>query len=121
MSLLVALPREGHLDVAVHAIFHVGQRSNSRLMYDLSYQEIHHRVIKKCDWSECYRDAKEAVPTNALEPQGKEVDICMFADSDHTGDKVTCISITGFNISEHSLGAVVLKDTVYSRDISFWC
>ena len=29
MSSHVALPREGHLDAAVHAIVHVGQRYNS--------------------------------------------------------------------------------------------
>ena len=52
-------------------------------MYDPSYPEIDHNVFKKWDWSEFYRDAKEAVPMNAAEPWGKDVDICMFVDSDH--------------------------------------
>ena len=35
---------------------------------------------------------------NAPEPQGKEVDICMFVDSDHAGDKVSCRSRSSFLI-----------------------
>ena len=43
-------------------------------------------------------DAKEAIPMNAPEPQGKEVDICMFVDNDHARDKVSCRSRSGFLI-----------------------
>ena len=77
---------------------HVGQRYNSRLVYDPSYPEIDHSVMKKFDWSEFYRDAKEAIPKNAPEHQGKEVDICMFVDSDYAGFKVSCRSMHGFLI-----------------------
>ena len=35
---------------------------------------------------------------NSLEPQGKEVDTCMFLDNDHAGDKVSCRSRSGFLI-----------------------
>ena len=31
-------------------------------------------------------------------PCGKEVDICMFVDSDHAGDRVTCKLRSGFLI-----------------------
>ena len=48
---------------------------------------IQNSVFKQCDWSEFYRDAKEIIPMNAPEPQGKEVDICMLMDSGHAGDK----------------------------------
>ena len=64
----VALPREGHLDAAVHVMVHVGQRYNSKLVYDPWYPEIDHSVFKKCDWSEIYRDANEAIPMNAPKP-----------------------------------------------------
>ena len=43
-------------------------------------------------------DAKEAIPMNAPEPQGKEVDTCMFVDSDYAGDNVSCRSRSGFLI-----------------------
>ena len=62
LSSHVALPREGHLDAAVHVMAHVGQRYNFRLVYDPLYPEIDHNIFRKCDWSEFYRDAKEAIP-----------------------------------------------------------
>ena len=33
---------------------------------------------------------------SAPEPCGKEVDICMFVDSNHAGDKASCRSRSGF-------------------------
>ena len=93
MSSHIALPSERYFDAAVHVIVHVCQRFNSRLVYDPSYPEIDHSVLRKCDWSKFYRDANEAIPMNAPEPGGKMIDIY--------------------------IGAMVLKETVYSRDISF--
>ena len=78
LSSHVALPIEGHLEVAVHVMSHIDQRYNFRLLYDPSYPEIDHSVFRECYWSEFYRDANEAIPMNTPEPQGKEVDICMF-------------------------------------------
>ena len=65
LSSHVALPTKRHLDAAVHIISHVGQRYNSSLMYDPLYPMIDHSVFKRCDWSEFYKDAKEAIPMNA--------------------------------------------------------
>ena len=84
----VVLLREGHLEAAVHVMAHIEKRYNSRLVY----------VFKECDWSQFYRDEKEAVPVIAPEPQRKEVDICMFMDSDHAGDKVSHMLRKGFLI-----------------------
>ena len=39
---------------------------------------------------------------NAPDPQGKEVDIHMFVNSDHAGDKVSCWSRSDFLICEHN-------------------
>ena len=75
---------------------HVGQKYNSRLMCDHLYPDIDHNVFKKYDWSEFYQDAKEAIPMNAPEPHCKQVDICMFVDSDHAGGKVSCRSRSVF-------------------------
>ena len=68
MSSHVALPGEGHLKAAVHIMTHVGQKYNSRLVYDPLYPEIGYNSFKECDWSEFDRDAKEAMPMNAVEP-----------------------------------------------------
>ena len=54
LSFYVALPREGHLDAAVHVMSHVGQSYNSRVVYDPSYPKTDHNTIKKYDWSEFY-------------------------------------------------------------------
>ena len=62
LSSHVALPRE------IHGMAHVGQRCNSRLVYDPPYPEIDHSVFKKCYWSEFYRDDKKAIPVNVPEP-----------------------------------------------------
>ena len=42
-----------------------------------------HNIFKKCDWLEFYSDAKEAIPMNAPEPQGKEINTHMFVVSDN--------------------------------------
>ena len=68
LSSHVVLHREGHLDSAVHVMAYVGQRYNSRLVYDSLYPEIYHNVFKECDWFEFYRDVKEAISINAPEP-----------------------------------------------------
>ena len=67
LSSYVELPREGHLEAAVHIMTHIGQRFNFRLVYDLLYPEIDHSAFKECDWSEFYRDANEAIPLNVPE------------------------------------------------------
>ena len=64
-------------------------------------------------------DAKEAIPMNAQDPRGKEVDICMFVDSDHAGDKVPRRSRGCFYMYKHDIGAVVLKETIYIKEIIF--
>ena len=68
LSSHVALPREGHLDAAVHVMAYVGQKYSSRLAYDHLYQEIDNRVLKKCDWSKFYWNAEETIPMNIPEP-----------------------------------------------------
>ena len=77
LSSHVALPRERYFEAAIHVMAHVGQRYHSWLVYDLMYPEIDQSVFKECDCSEFYRDAKEAIPVNASEHQGKEVVILM--------------------------------------------
>jgi hypothetical protein len=56
------------------------------------------RVFKQCDWKQFYGEVKEAIPPNAPPLRGKDVDLHMFIDSDHAGDKLTQRSHTGFLI-----------------------
>ena len=74
LSSHVALPRERHLQAAVHVMAHVGQRYNSRLENDPLYPETDHSVFKQCDWSEFYKDA---IPMNTPQPQRRLISACL--------------------------------------------
>ena len=54
--------------------------------------------FKDCDWKQYYGNAKEAIPPNAPEARGKEVDLRLFVDSDHANDQRTRRSRTGYII-----------------------
>jgi hypothetical protein len=45
-----------------------------------------------------YGDVKEMVPSDAPVPPGKEVELCLFVDSDHDGEQFTRRSRTWFVI-----------------------
>jgi hypothetical protein len=47
------------------------------------------RAFKQCDWKQFYGEVKDAIPPNAPPLRGKDVDLHMFIDSDHAGDKLT--------------------------------
>ena len=94
----MALPREGHL-VAVFRIFaYLKRKYNSRMVFDPTYPNVNMNDFKTCNWKQFYGECKEPLPPNAPTPRGKEVDIRMFVDSDHAGDKATRRSRTGFLI-----------------------
>ena len=42
----------------------------------------------KCDWHDCYGEVLEAIPPNAPEPRGRDIDTCMFVDPDYAMDKL---------------------------------
>ena len=50
------------------------------------------------DWKEFYCNVQEAIPPNAPPALGKDVDLRMYVDSDHAGDKSKCSSRLGFFI-----------------------
>ena len=45
-----------------------------------------------------YGDVTKDIPPNAPDPKGKVVDLCMWVDSEHAGDKITRRSRTGYFI-----------------------
>ncbi|KAI2513193.1 hypothetical protein MHU86_1231 [Fragilaria crotonensis] len=94
----LALPREGHLEAVFHLFNFLEKRHNARIVFDPTYPEIDMRAFKECDWRAFYGNAKEALPPNAPTPRGKDVDLRLFVDSDHAGDKKTRRSRTGFLI-----------------------
>ena len=66
------------------------------MVFDPTYPEIDMGVFKICDWREFYGNITEIVPGDAPKALGKMVDIRMFVDSDHAGDKLARRSRTGF-------------------------
>ena len=95
----LAMPRKGHLDAAIHVMSYLKQKHNTRLILDPSYpQNNKDGFINDADWTQFYGDVKEALPSNTPKPLGKEVELRMFVDSDHAGDKATRRSRTGFMI-----------------------
>ena len=50
------------------------------------------------EWKTFYGDVNKAIPPNAPDPTGKDVDLRIWVDSDHAGDKMTRRSCTGYFI-----------------------
>ena len=98
LSSYLAYPRDGHLSTALFIMGYLKQKHNSRLVFDPTYPDIDHSDFPKYNWTEFYHGAEEAIPPDMPEPLGKEVDLRMFVDSDHAGDKKTRRSRTGFLI-----------------------
>jgi hypothetical protein len=98
LSSHLAMPREGHLEAVFHIFAYLKKRHNTRMVFDPTYPNIDLSRFKEVDWRPMYGDIKEALPHNAPEPRGKEVDIRVFVDADHAGDKITRRSRTGFII-----------------------
>ena len=92
------MPREGHLEAVFHIFAYLDKKHNACIVFDPTYPDIDMSCFKECDWHHFYGDVKEAIPPNAPLPRGKEVDLRMFVDSDHAGDKLTRRSRTGFII-----------------------
>ena len=93
-----AMPRQGHLEAALHIMGYQKLRHNSRLMFDPSYPDIDHSNFQECNWTDFFEGAVETIPPNTSSPRGKEVDFHMFVDSDHAGNKWIRRSRTGFMI-----------------------
>ena len=83
------MPRQGHLEVALHIMGYLKLRYNSRLAFDPSYPNIDHSNFWDCDWTDFYEGALEAIPPNTPPLRRKEVDLHMFIDSNHAGNKRT--------------------------------
>ena len=92
----LCLPREGHLEAAIHMMAYLKSHHNTRLVFDPTYPIIDMSDFKEHDWTSFYAGAEEAIPSNAPEPLGKPIDLRAYVDSDHAGDKATRRSRTGF-------------------------
>jgi hypothetical protein len=77
------------LDQCFHIFAYLKAHSRSRIVLDPIEPTINEQAFIQADWSDFYRDAKEAIPPNAPEPRGNRVVISCFVDADHAGNVVT--------------------------------
>ena len=68
------------------------------MVFDMTYPTPYMSMFQEHDWCGFYGDVKEAIPPNAPEPSGKEVDLRIFVDSYHAVDKLARRSRTGYII-----------------------
>eukprot|EP00978_Attheya_sp_CCMP212_P036951 scaffold171037_cov51-Attheya_sp.AAC.5 len=85
----MAMPRRGHLETIFRIYAYLNKKHNSTMVFDPSYPEIDQRSLKDCEWKNFYGDVKEDIPTNVPTACGNEVDVRLFCDSDHAGDRLT--------------------------------
>ena len=84
---------------ALHIIYYLRIMHNSLLVLDPSYADITLSEFKSDkNWNAFYRDAKEEKRHNAPKPLVTEIELSIFVDSNHAGDKTNCHSRTGYNI-----------------------
>ena len=98
LASMLAQPREGHLEALIHVFAYLKNRHNSRMVFDPTYAGIKLDDFPERSWTRYYGDVKEALPPNAPEPLGKEVEFRGYSDSDFAADKVRRRSRTGYYI-----------------------
>jgi hypothetical protein len=95
LSSYLAMPRVGHLEQAFHIFGYLKSHPKRKLAFDPAHPSIHENRFQRCDWTEFYRDAKEAIPNNMPTPRGNCMSTHCFVDANHAGDTETRRSQTG--------------------------
>ena len=80
------MPRQGHLEAALHVMCYLKLRHNSRLAFDHSYPHVKNSKFWDCDWTDFYEGEVEVIPPNVPPPRGKEVDLCIMLVTTRLGD-----------------------------------
>ncbi len=75
------------MDAALHIMAYPGLHHNSHLCINPTDPDIHNDQFPVMDWKEFYSNVQEPIPPNAPKSLGKHVDVCMFIDNNHSGDK----------------------------------
>ena len=106
LSQYLASPRIGHLEQALHIFRYLEKHDRSWMVMDHTSFDVEWRPINNEPSPQerarlmklQFPDAKEILPHNMPEPLGKPVDINVFVDADHAGNRVTRRSHTGIII-----------------------
>ena len=106
LSQYLAAPRMGHLKQAIHIFHYLDRHNRTWMMMDPSRFDVEwHPEKNECgpqeramQMKEIYVDTEESIPPNAPEARGNAMDINVFVDADHAGNRVTRRSHTGIII-----------------------
>jgi hypothetical protein len=98
MSRYLVSAREGHLEQVFHIFAYLKHHPRSTMVFDDTIPVFKGERFVKCDWSEFYPDASEAIPSNMPTPRGKDVTMSCFVDADHAGCRETRRSHSGILI-----------------------
>jgi hypothetical protein len=98
MSRYLVSARQGHLEQLFHVFAYLKHHPRSTMVFDDTIPVFRGDRFIKCDWSEFYPDATEAIPENMPKPRGKEVVMSCFVDADHAGCRETRRSHSGIII-----------------------
>jgi hypothetical protein len=95
LSSYLAMPRVGHLEQAFHIFGYLKTHPKRKLAFNPAHPDIKEDRFQRCDWTEFYRDAEEAIPGNMPTPRGNLMTTHCFVDANHAGDTETRRSQTG--------------------------
>lgn len=94
----LAMPREWHLEVALHVVGYLKSHKKMCLLFNSSYPRMSEKWFKKYNWFNFYRDTKEAILPNMPEVCGRYVIITCFVDANHARNVQNRRSQTGILI-----------------------
>ena len=107
LSQYLAQPRMGHLQQAVNIFYYLKHNNRSYIVMDPTRFDVewkprvegeHSPLERAKAMKDLYPDAAQLLPHNIPEPRGEEVDINLFVDADHAGNRVTRRSHSGIII-----------------------
>ena len=83
------MPWVGHLEQAFHIFGYLKAHPKRELFFDPAHPDINENRFQQCDWTEFYRDAKEAISGNMLFSRGNFISAHCFVDVSHAGGTET--------------------------------
>ena len=78
LSQQLALPREGHLEQALHVLGYLKEHNKLRLMFDCGMPTVDDQLFKLYDFIDFYCHATDPAPGNIPEARGLSVSISIF-------------------------------------------
>ncbi|KAI2498409.1 Reverse transcriptase (RNA-dependent DNA polymerase) [Fragilaria crotonensis] len=95
---MMAMPRDGHLQQLYRIFGYLKLYPKRKIAFDPQHPAINERMFRKSDWTDFYRDVKEAVPGDMPAPRGNPMSTHCFVDASHGSDRATRRSQTGILI-----------------------